>query len=215
MSELVQIYQIMFGEEKVNATNSRELYKKLGLAKKQYLRWITNYVENYDFEEGFDYVMSNKDVTKTYIISTDMAKEICMMTNNEIGSKIRKYYISLERKLCDTTQTQLETKDKQIKQLKERGYAKPRTGDFQLVDRIRQDYNIQASTHDLNKLLKDNKVLIDVPYWKSNFLPNEESDFSIKQGKSTLVYTSTLLSLVDKVGIVRLLGHEDINQRLF
>ncbi len=144
---------------------------------------------------------------------------ITLMRNTENVAKFKislvMQFFKMREALCDATKYQIETKDNEIKQLKERGYAKPRAGDFQLVDRIRQDYNIQASTHDLNKLLEDNMVLVDEPYWKSNFLPNEESDFSIKQGKSTLVYTSTLLSLVDEVGIVRLLGHEDINQRLF
>jgi len=129
MNELVKVYQIMFGEDKINATDGRELYKKLGLAKDQYKRWIENYVNNYDFEEGFDYLIVDKNTdinvginlhgnTKNdYIISSDMAKEICMMTNNDIGSKIRKYYIALERKQCDTSKNQLYMAHNEIKQL--------------------------------------------------------------------------------------------------
>ncbi len=103
----------------------------------------------------------------------------------------------------------------QIKQLKERSYAKPRTGDFQLVDRIRQDYNIQASTHELNELLEKEKIIINEPYMVSNFEPNEDCDYSIKQGRSTLVYTPTLLDIVDDCNIKRGEGFEDLNQRLF
>ena len=80
--ELVKVHQVMFGEDKVNATDSRELYKKLGLAKDQYIRWIQNYVSNYNFIEGFDYlyvgenhdtdvvINSHGNTKVTYIIST-------------------------------------------------------------------------------------------------------------------------------------------------
>ncbi len=70
--DLIQIHQVMFGEEKVNATDSRELYKKLKLAKGQYSRWIEKYVNDYGFEEDFDYVGVDMNVegniVKTYII---------------------------------------------------------------------------------------------------------------------------------------------------
>jgi len=139
MDELVKVHELMFGEDKVNATNSRELYLKLGLTKKQYLRWITNYIENYDFEEGFDYMISNMDVTKTYIISTDMAKEICMMTNNKIGKKIRRYYIALERKQCDTSKVQLETAHKEIKQLQSKRLKTYKDGFMSLRKYLREN----------------------------------------------------------------------------
>ena len=121
MEELISIMPVIFGEEKVDSVDSRTLYKELGLVKGQYSRWIKNYVNNYDFEENFDYITLDINVegikTKTYIISTDMAKEICMMSNTKTGSKIRKYFIRVEKLKCDTNKSQLEAAQKRIKEL--------------------------------------------------------------------------------------------------
>ena len=38
-----------------------------------------------------------------YIITVDMAKELCMVENNELGRKFRKYFIESEKKLKEIT----------------------------------------------------------------------------------------------------------------
>ena len=36
---------------------------------------------------------------KEYYLTIDMAKELCMVENNDIGRKIRKYFIEVEYKI--------------------------------------------------------------------------------------------------------------------
>lgn len=196
----------MFGEQKVNATDSRELYKKLGLAKDQYSRWIEKYINDYDFEEGFDYVEvdENHDIhvvknihgnaKKTVIISTDMAKEICMMTNNEIGSKIRKYYISLERKICDTSKHQLETAHKEIKQLQVRN-MKTYSHGFISLRKYLKDNDIALTEETAWSMLLSNGVVEnrDVAVSKKFLL---DETFGRQNGDATIEFNSRALDSV-------------------
>jgi len=98
------------------------------------------------------------------------------------------------KRICEVER---ETFQLEIKKLKERRYAKPRVGNFQTVDRIRQDYNFSVSTHDLNIILEVSGVLKDVPEMIHNFLPNEESDIAIRQGKTTLVHEDSVMEIFD------------------
>ena len=98
------------------------------------------------------------------------------------------------KKICEVER---ETFQLEIKKLKERRYAKPRVGNFQTVDRIRQDYNFNVTTHDLNVILENKGVLKDIPEQVHNFLPNEESDIAIRQGKTTLVHEDSVMEIFD------------------
>ena len=103
--DIVQIYENSKGERLINA---RELHEKLG-NKRQFANWIKQRIEHYKFEESQDFIRFNKFVkgdekgfgNKTineYYITIDMAKELCMVENNEIGRKIRKYFIEIEKR---------------------------------------------------------------------------------------------------------------------
>ena len=99
---IVQIYENKTKEKLINA---RELHQKLG-SKRQFSDWIKQRIERYKFLKDQDYicfhnfVKANKygnKTTKEYYLSIDMAKELCMVENNEIGRKIRKYFIEVEK----------------------------------------------------------------------------------------------------------------------
>jgi len=103
--EIVPIYENEKGEKLINA---RELYIKLE-SKRQFGNWIKQRVEHYKFIEDQDFFTFNKFVKrdqkdnlgntiKEYYLSIDMAKELCMVENNEIGRKIRKYFIEVEKR---------------------------------------------------------------------------------------------------------------------
>ncbi len=221
---------VIFGNGKnTNSRNSRDIHKYMNV-KTKYHMWIKRRVDSLGAEENIDFIVLKNGHDKfteiDYIITDDFAKHLGMLEKTSKGKEVRNYFIYMEKlaryliekkmQECLITIEKKETKLLvQIKQLKERSYSKPRTGDFQLVDRIRQDYNIQATTHELNELLEKENIIINEPFMVSNFEPNEDCDYSIKQGRSTLVYTPTVLDVVDSFGIVRLLGHEDINKRLF
>lgn len=87
------------------AVNARELHEKLG-NKKQFANWIQLRIEQYGFVENQDFQVFNQKVKnsnggrsrKEYVLSLDMAKELCMVENNDAGRRIRKYFIEVEKK---------------------------------------------------------------------------------------------------------------------
>lgn len=90
--------------------SARELHKGLDLKKKFSAWWEQN---SKDFEEGTDFVREPESyLTKSgnhgslrayddYLLTIDMAKELCMMSKTEKGKEVRKYFIEVERKWND------------------------------------------------------------------------------------------------------------------
>ena len=105
MTELIKITTNDEGKQLVSA---RELHEGLGVGKK-FTDWIKNRINKYGFEENEDYTIINNEVQsqnrertyleQDYIITIDMAKELCMVENNELGRQYRKYFIECEKKL--------------------------------------------------------------------------------------------------------------------
>ena len=107
MTELIKITTNVEGKQLVSA---RELHEGLEVGKK-FTDWIKNRINKYGFEENEDYtiineVSQNREGSRLvnreqtdYIITTDMAKELCMVENNAQGRKYRKYFIECEKKL--------------------------------------------------------------------------------------------------------------------
>lgn len=85
------------------AVNARELHQKLG-NKRKFADWIKQRIEQYGFVENQDFssfhnIVKRKKRASTvveYALSLDMAKELCMVENNEAGRRIRKYFIDME-----------------------------------------------------------------------------------------------------------------------
>lgn len=102
MKELINI-QVKNDRQLVSA---RELHKGLGLKKKFSAWWEQN---SKDFEEGTDFVRKPESyLTKSgnhgslrayddYLLTIDMAKELCMMSKTEKGKEVRKYFIQVEK----------------------------------------------------------------------------------------------------------------------
>lgn len=90
--EIVPIYENKKGERLIN---TRELKEKLNIGR-DFTTWIKNRINIYQFKENQDYILTltkmgeRKNVIKhEYYLTMDMAKELCMIENNEIGRKIR------------------------------------------------------------------------------------------------------------------------------
>lgn len=99
--ELVPIYENEKGEKLINA---RELYTKLQVGR-DFTTWIKDRINKYKFKKNEDYILTltkigeRKNIIKhQYFISIDTAKELCMIENNKIGRKIRKYFIEVEKR---------------------------------------------------------------------------------------------------------------------
>lgn len=100
MNDLIKITKTNIGAEVINSVNARETYDYLGLAKGQFSRWIKSAIDKYDFIENEDYITidTNVEGVKDYIVSLDMAKELCLVSSTPKGKETRKYFIEVEKK---------------------------------------------------------------------------------------------------------------------
>jgi len=96
----VSIYENEKGERLINA---RELHIKLE-SKRKFTDWIKKRIEHYKFVENQDFITFHNFVkydlkdnlgtkSKEYYLTIDTVKELCMVENNEVGRKIRKYLL--------------------------------------------------------------------------------------------------------------------------
>lgn len=99
MNDLIKITKQNIGSEIINSVNARETYEYLGLAKGQFSRWIKSAIDKYDFIENEDYITidTNVEGIKDYIVSLDMAKELCLVSSTQKGKETRKYFIAVEK----------------------------------------------------------------------------------------------------------------------
>lgn len=100
MDELIKIHE----SKKGRVVDARELHSYLE-SKRQFANWIKDRIANFCFVENEDYTSFNKTVKretgssirKEYAITIDMAKELCMIENNEKGRLARRYFIEMEK----------------------------------------------------------------------------------------------------------------------
>ena len=116
MTNATELIKITTNESGVSCVSARELHEGLGV-EQRFNDWINRRIKKYGFEENTDYTcLTQKRVTqrtngqkgtateKDYIITIDMAKELCMVENNDLGRKFRKYFIACEKKLQEVQQ---------------------------------------------------------------------------------------------------------------
>lgn len=97
--EIVHGYQSNSGDQHCDA---RDLHGALGV-RRDFSTWFKDRVEQYRFIEGEDFSPNlGKSIggrpATNYLITVDMAKELAMIENNEIGRRIRRYFIEAEKK---------------------------------------------------------------------------------------------------------------------
>ena len=88
--------------------------------KRQYSDWIKQRIKQYNFLENEDFIrfhnfvkgdkngFGNKTTIEIYI-TIDMAKELCMVENNETGREIRRYFIETEKRYREILNTNSST----------------------------------------------------------------------------------------------------------
>ena len=126
MEELIKV-KVKNDRQLVSA---RELYKGLEL-KIRFSLWVSKNFEG--FEEGQDFtsvstdteVQNNGGIQKRklqdYLLTIDMAKELCMMSKTEKGKEVRKYFIQVEKnwnspaKIIQRAQMILQSENLQLK----------------------------------------------------------------------------------------------------
>lgn len=167
MNELLKINY----EAEQPTVSARDLHEALEI-RERFSLWFSRYVDV--FEKGTDYqsvgkptVVNNgaKRVLDDFLLSTDMAKHISMMTKTEKGKIMRQYFIDLEKAWNTPEQIfarALKMADQKIEKLKESN-----AGLLEDVERMRPKEifadAVKASASsilvgDLAKLLRQNGV---------------------------------------------------------
>jgi len=99
MQEIIKISTATIGSTETNSVNSREIHEYLEVAT-AYSEWMKRAIEKYDFVDGEDFmviVTDSKSGKRDYIVTIDMAKELCMVSNTPKGKETRKYFIEIEK----------------------------------------------------------------------------------------------------------------------
>ncbi len=117
MNEIIKITKSEIDGNEVNSVNAKEIYDFLEV-KTAYTTWIQRTVDKYGFrgEEDFkslSYKKPSGQTEKLFIVTIDMAKELCMITDTAKGKEVRRYFIDIE-KHKNIPKTQLELAKEQV-----------------------------------------------------------------------------------------------------
>jgi len=178
---------------------------------KQFKEYLKNSVKTYNLNETEMIFKVGHHIKVHHSIMIEFMRWI----NPSFSVLANKLVYDVFIKGCASSKEQLEQSQQNTIEAKRNAYAKPRAGNFQTVDRIRQDYNINLPTEELNKILKDNQVLINKPIFVNNYLPNPDDLRALRQGNTTLVHEESAIAIFDNVdGMHRDNGAVDFNPSL-
>ena len=135
---LIPLLTVKVEDETVPMCNARDLHSALRV-ETRFNDWFSRRIEDYGFAEGFDFQtidysnLSNQKKGRggdrrsiDYHLTLDMAKELAMIENNEIGRAVRRYFICAEQTLREKLLTEL--RDKAARVLPVRGVKLMRDG---------------------------------------------------------------------------------------
>lgn len=174
------------GFEDTHFVDFKQIHSALGVGTSP-RKWLGVQIRRYDFIEGEDYLAIKLDqeapdfaanvqknggsLVETYLISADIAKELCMVQRTPLGKRVRKYFILAEkvaRKYARTellgavkaanlaaykTKTLLNDRNKETEQLakalqKAQGVTKPKS--------------VDATVHEVWQENHRNQVVLDI-----------------------------------------------------
>lgn len=91
-------------ESQEHVVDARDLHEQLGI-ETRFNDWIERRLLRWGFVEGQDFYSflskTSGRPSKEYALTLDMAKELAMVENNEMGMKIRRYFIEVEKRYRD------------------------------------------------------------------------------------------------------------------
>ncbi|EAL0550944.1 TPA: antA/AntB antirepressor family protein [Campylobacter jejuni] len=154
-------------------------------AKRQFANWINERIENYDFIEKQDYIIelvyTKGRPRKEYYITLDMAKELCMVENNEKGRQARRYFIECEKRLKNLEQEKMQKLafhqslgyKSQLAQQKEKYENKIKALKYDLEKKKELSFKRKLSKEELlelRKILARDYGMICIKEWEFEFL---------------------------------------------
>ncbi|BDL82258.1 TPA: antA/AntB antirepressor family protein [Campylobacter jejuni] len=193
MQTQIQIYNDKTIGAEINSANAREIFYYLN-SLQDYSNWIKNRINQYDFIENQDYIIelvyTKGRPRKEYYVTLDMAKELCMVENNEKGRQARRYFIECEKRLKNLEQEKMQKLafrqslgyKSQLKQQKEHYENKIKALKYDLDHKNELSFKRKLSQKELlelRKILARDYGMICIKEW-------EMSLFAEKIGKDTV-----------------------------
>ncbi|UAY61845.1 antA/AntB antirepressor family protein [Campylobacter coli] len=147
--------------------------------------WIKNRINQYDFIENQDYIIelvyTKGRPRKEYYVTLDMAKELCMVENNEKGRQARRYFIECEKRLKNLEQEKMQKLafrqslgyKSQLKQQKEHYENKIKALKYDLENKKELSFKRKLSKEELlelRKILARDYGMICIKEWEFEFL---------------------------------------------
>ncbi|EDO6654254.1 antA/AntB antirepressor family protein [Campylobacter coli] len=147
--------------------------------------WIKNRINQYDFIENQDYIIkevfTGRRPRKEYYVTLDMAKELCMVENNEKGRQARRYFIECEKRLKNIEAEQMQKLafrqslgyKSQLAQQKEKYENKIKALKYDLEHKKELSFKRKLSKEELlelRKILARDYGMICIKEWEFEFL---------------------------------------------
>ncbi|ELV9527069.1 antA/AntB antirepressor family protein [Campylobacter coli] len=161
----IQIYNDKTIGAEINSANAREIFQFLN-SEQEYSNWIKNRISHYNFIENQDYIIelvyTKGRPRKEYYVTLDMAKELCMVENNEKGRQARRYFIECEKRLKNLEQEKMQKLafrqslgyKSQLKQQKEHYENKIKALQYDLENKNELSFKRKLSKEELLELRK-------------------------------------------------------------
>lgn len=168
----------------INSVNAREIYKIIN-SEQEFANWIKNRISHYNFIEKQDYIIelvyTKGRPRKEYYITLDMAKELCMVENNEKGRQARRYFIECEKRLKNLEAEQMQKLafrqslgyKSQLKQQKEKYENKIKALQYDLEHKKELSFKRKLSQKELlelRKILAKDYDMVCIKEWEFEFL---------------------------------------------
>ncbi|EME0219283.1 antA/AntB antirepressor family protein [Campylobacter coli] len=184
MQTQIQIYNDKTIGAEINSANAREIFYYLN-SLQDYSNWIKNRISHYDFIENQDYIIelvyTKGRPRKEYYVTLDMAKELCMVENNEKGRQARRYFIECEKRLKNLEQEKMQKLafhqslgyKSQLKQQKEHYENKIKALKYDLEHKKELSFKRKLSKEELlelRKILARDYGMICIKEWEFEFL---------------------------------------------
>ncbi|EEO9432043.1 phage antirepressor Ant [Campylobacter jejuni] len=207
----IQIYNDKTIGAEINSANAREIFQFLN-SEQEYSNWIKNRISHYNFIENQDYIIelvyTKGRPRKEYYITLDMAKELCMVENNEKGRQARRYFIECEKRLKNIEAEQMQKLafrqslgyKSQLAQQKEKYENKIKALKYDLEKKKQLSFKRKLSKEELlelRKILAKDYGILCIKEWEFEFLAEKIAlentrmttwDAVVKKLKQTLDY---------------------------
>ncbi|ELC4721031.1 antA/AntB antirepressor family protein [Campylobacter coli] len=147
--------------------------------------WIKNRINQYDFIENQDYIIkevfTGRRPRKEYYVTLDMAKELCMVENNEKGRQARRYFIECEKRLKNIEAEQMQKLafhqslgyKSQLKQQKEHYENKIKALKYDLEKKKQLSFKRKLSEKELlelRKILAKDYNMVCIKEWEMSLV---------------------------------------------